>query len=89
MKLKYLFETVDMGDEYIAVPVGRNANQMRGILKLNKSGLEILECLSKETTEEEIITYLCDKYNISGDSIGVCVRKTISDLKNMGLILER
>ena len=73
MKLKYVFETVDMGDEYIAVPVGRNANQMRGILKLNKSGSEILECLSKETTEEE----------------SVCVRKTISDLKNMGLILER
>ena len=38
MRLKHFFETIDMGDEIIMVPVGASAQQVHGVIKLNESG---------------------------------------------------
>ena len=45
MKLKNTFESVDMGNEIIMVPVGKSAEQVQGVLKLNAEGLEIMNML--------------------------------------------
>lgn len=65
MKLKYEFVVMDMGDELSAVPVGDDT--FHGILKLNKSGAEILEQLKEETTPEKVHMYLKEKYPDSTD----------------------
>ena len=88
MKLKYEFEIVDMGDEFVAVPVGKKANQLGGVLKLNKTGVEILDCLSKDITEDGLISFLSDKYDNSIESIENIVHDTIKEFRKLELILE-
>ncbi len=88
MKLKYSFETVDMGDEIIAVPVGDGAQKIHGILKLNKEGLELYELLKKETTEESIVETLAAKYENDRDSLISYVHNFIETLRNSGMIEE-
>ena len=86
MKLKYHLETIDMSDEIIAVPVGQGSDQLQGILKLNQAGKEVLELLKNDTSEEEIIRKLSQKYENSADQLASYVRQTIAYLKDQNLI---
>lgn len=88
MKLKYTFECVEMSDEIIAVPVGDMADQVHGVLKLNKEGHEILETLKIETTEQEIINILAKKYDNNIEQLSGYVHKTIQILKNANLLTD-
>ena len=63
MKLKYDFETVEMGDEIIMVPIGKSAEKIHGIIKLNKEGQEIVNLLLCNTNENEIVHQLIKKYS--------------------------
>ena len=62
MKLKYSFETMELDNETIAVPVGADAQDFRGVIKLNESALEIFSLLKEETTEEAVIAALRQRY---------------------------
>ena len=86
MKLKYAFENIDMGDEIVAVPVGKNAEQIHGVLKLNREGLEIVELLKDDVTEQEIIDKLTSKYDTCPELLIEYVRKVIRVLKAEGLM---
>lgn len=86
MKLKYELEIVNMGDEMIAVPVGEGANQLHGVLKLNKEGAEILELLKRETSEKEIVESLAQKYENNIDSLQGLVTKFIERLQTYELL---
>ena len=88
MKLHYSFENVDMGNETIAVPVGSSAEQLRGIIKLNKSGEEIFDLLKTDTTEEDIINFLSAKYEDDREILAGYVYSLIEKLKSFGLIEE-
>ncbi len=88
MKLKYCFETVEMGDEIICVPVGDAADQVHGVIKLNKSGLEIIELLKEETTEEEIVSKLSEKYENRKENLMQYVSNAVNTLRDAGMIEE-
>ena len=62
MKLKYTFETMELDNETVAVPVGADAQDFRGVVKLNESALEIFNLLKEETTEEAVIAALQQRY---------------------------
>lgn len=86
MKLKYELEIVNMGDEMIAVPVGENANQLHGVLKINKEGAEILELLKLGKSEKEIIEDLAKKYENSIDNLQGLVDSFITQLQTYELL---
>lgn len=88
MKLKYNFDTVDMGDEIIAVPVGDDAEKIHGVVKLNKSGLEIMELLKEVISIDEIVEKLSSKYDNDRDEIKEDVIHIIDILKKAGIIDE-
>ena len=88
MKLKYTFETVDMVDEIIAVPVGDGAEKVHGVVKLDKSALEIFECLYQDTSIEMIVNYLASKYDDTPEVLTEYVGKTIDTLRRADLIDE-
>lgn len=88
MKLRYSFETVDVGDEIIAVPVGPKAEKVNGIIKLNKSGKEILELLKTETTENEIVDALTSQYEDNRSILTRYVHSLIETFRINGLIEE-
>ena len=88
MKLKYSFETVDMGNEIILVPVGEGAEKVHGVVKLNHEGREILELLKEETSEEAIVSSLANKYENDRATLMSYVLKAIENLRNYGLLTE-
>lgn len=86
MKLKYTFENIDMGEEIIAIPVGKNAEQVHGVLKLNREGLEIIKLLENDVTEQEIINLLASKYEIDSETLKIYVRKAVKVMQAEGLV---
>ena len=88
MKLKHTYADVDMGDGIIMVPVGKNADQVHGVLKLNKEGQEILHLLKTDTTESEIAAKLAEKYENDGEALQGYVHNAVETLRKNGLIEE-
>lgn len=88
MRLTHKFETVEMGDEIVAVPVDESANSLHGVLKLNKEGAEILEMLKDDISEETIINNLAIKYDNDYESLSQLVHTFIETLKTHDLIAE-
>ena len=86
MRLKYEFETVDLGDEVVAVPVGDNASEVQGVIKLNSPGADIFNLLKNETTEEAIIQTLTEKYDDEQETIARYVHKVLQSLCKNGII---
>ena len=86
MKLKYTFEAVEMGDEIIMVPVGDNASEVHGVIKLNAQGREIVDALRNDTTEEKITQMLTEKYSNTASEMEQYVKDVIGVLKNENLL---
>ena len=89
MQLRYKFSMMDMGDEIAAVPVGENASEFHGMLKLNDVSADILNQLAEETTPEKVHAYLCEKYTDSTrDEIGVQLAEFLTQLLHEGLLID-
>lgn len=88
MRLRYEFVIMDMGGELAAVPVGDNAGDFHGILKLNKVSAGILEQLKEDTTPEKVHRWLKKEYPDSTDSeIGVQLAEFINKLIREGVLI--
>ena len=88
MKLKYNFEYVDMGEEIVCVPVGKNANAVHGVLKLNKEGQEIVSLLEQDTSVEMITSQLATKYENDKESLLEYVNNVIDTLRAVNLLID-
>ena len=88
MKLKFSFEDVNMGDEFVSVPVGEGTKEIHGVLKMNNAGKEILDLLREETTTEKIIAVLSSKYENDKETIIKYVNQTVATLRKAGVLSE-
>jgi hypothetical protein len=86
MKAKYTFEIMEIDDQMMAVPVGEEADELHGILKLNESAAAILELLKEETSEEEIVQKLLEKYESSEEEMKNYVHDYLAELEKAGLL---
>lgn len=86
MKLKETFVTHQFDDTYIMVNTEKNP--FNGIINGNQTTAFIVECLKNETTKEQIIEKMINKYDASIDIITEDVNKVIDTLKNIGAIDE-
>ena len=87
MKLKYDFETMEMDDQFVAVPVGEEAEDaLHGIIKLNESAAVIFDLLKKETTEDAIVEAMKKDYNASEEQIREYVHGFVDNLAKQGMI---
>ena len=88
MKLKYDFETVELGDDYVSVPIGERSNTFHGVIKLNKEGMEIFNLLKTDISEESIVNILASKYENNRETISDYVSQAIKRLREIGVIEE-
>ena len=86
MKLKCEFEIVDMGDEWVAVPVGQDADNVSGVVKLNSTGKEILELLKVVDTEEGLLSVLNKRYDNDSEELKNLVHAFLVHLGQMGIL---
>ena len=88
MKVKYEFDTVDMGDEIILVPTGEDARKVNGVVKLNASALEIINLLKTNSSEPGVVEALAAKYENNKGDLQRYVNKVVNILLERGLIEE-
>lgn len=85
MKLNVELVFTEMGDYYVAVPVGDNKKNM--VIRLNKTGMDICKYLAEGLSEEEIIQTIMEKYEVSDEKIVEnSVEKVIKQLKSEKLL---
>ena len=88
MKLKYKFETTELGDEIIAVPVGDNAMDFGGVINMNDSATAILKLLQEDITVEQIVSALLEEYEGEKEEMTAFVEKFIDKLRKEDLLNE-
>lgn len=87
MHLKYTFETMSIDDLIFAVPVGNDNGEIH-VVRLNSTGEVIFNLLKEETTEEKIIEYLLEQYDVPKSKATDDVQRCIGVLRRKGLVVE-
>lgn len=89
MKLKYEMEILTIGDDITAVPVGTDADEYHGVLRLNGSAREIVELLRQDTDLAAITAALAEKYTENTtEEIASMAARCVDKLRAEGLITE-
>ena len=88
MRLRYTFDILELDDSFIAVPVGKSAEEFSGVLKLNSSAKKILDLLDTDITEEKICESLCKEYPGQEECIKQYIIDVISKLRGSNIIEE-
>lgn len=86
MKLNEDFIVYNTGEETLVVPTA--AADFHGLVQGNKSVDTILQSLVSETTEEDIVQTMLDKYDGSEADIRADVADVLSQLRSIGAIDE-
>jgi hypothetical protein len=85
MKLKSTFITHDTGDGLLMISAGGNFN---GMVRSNSTAKDIINMLAEDTTEENIISAMLDKYDASREQIEGDVKSVLSTLRKIGALDE-
>lgn len=85
MKLKESFVTHKNKDDYMMIDA---SGEFAGLIHSNATTAFIVECLRTETTREEIIQKIFDKYDADEIDVARDVDKIINALKSIGAVDE-
>ena len=85
MKLKNGFVTHTANNEQVLIAADGSFN---GIAKSNQTAAFIIECLKSDTSEEEIVTKMLEKYDAPKEIISKDVHKIIDKLRSIGATEE-
>ena len=87
MKLIVGFILSEVGEEWIAVPIGAAQDQFHGIIRLNKTGKDIWNGLSDGLSASEIAARLTDHYEgIDIEKAEDCVRQLCQKFRDAGIL---
>lgn len=84
MKLKEEFIVHNIGDETLLVPTADAS--FHGLVQGNKTVDVILNCLMKDTTEEEILSVLKERFDGDEADMRADISDVISQLRSIGAI---
>lgn len=85
MRLKDTFITHDSDGEQILIDV---TSSFAGVVRSNKTAAFIVECLKKDTTREQIVAAMYEKYDAPKEVLQKDVDKIIEKLRGIGALEE-
>lgn len=86
-KLKYIFETLELDDVLIAIPVGEGINEFHKVIKLNETAAFIFNLLQEEMTEEQIVNAILGEYDAPKEVVERDVHKYLENFKERGVLI--
>ena len=87
MKVNPLFVLREIADEYIVVPVGEEAEQVKGILYLNYEGAFLWKMLKDNQTEDSLARALTENFNVTETVARQDICDFLAELNRLGCIL--
>ena len=88
MKMKTGFEIVKIVDDYMLVPVGDQMEQFNGTVVLNEVSAFLLEKMKYDITEEELLKYVIDEYDVDKERARKDIADTIKQMIEIGIVHE-
>ena len=74
-------------DEYIVVPVGKEAEKLKGVITLNETGAFLWDRLSKkDNTSDELIDALLSEFSVSKEQAQHDVERYVANLEQIGCL---
>ena len=87
MKLNEGWILAEIQNEYMAVPVGANADEFAGVVRLNESGRDIWDGLAKGLDEQAIARMMVQKYaGLRTEKALEGIRRVTDMLRTEGLL---
>ena len=87
MRLRYEFETMELDDIVVAVPVGVGAAEFRGVIKLNETASFMLSLLKNDISKDQIIDALSKEYGVPYNVVVDDVDKYLNEFRERDLIV--
>lgn len=75
-------------DEAILLPLGQAAYDLRGVINLNQTSVELFELLKEGKTEEDLVSYLLANYDVQEEVAKKDVREFIDKLKESKVLID-
>ena len=86
MKLNKVFLTyVTEGEQLM---VATDTKKFSGLVRSNKTAADIVDCLKKDSTKEEIIQSMLEKYEVDKKRLEEDVEKVLETLRGIGALDE-
>lgn len=86
MKIREGFLLHTMDKDYVAVPVGKTAEQFNGMVRLNETGAFVWKQLEKDLSRDEIVNAVCGEYEVDEQTAGKSVDAVIQKLREENII---
>ncbi len=86
MKIKDGFVLRQVMGNYVAVAVGEQSKNFRGMIKLNSTAADIWQYIEKGFSESEICDALYEKYDVDRERVTTDVKRTLELLQSQGLV---
>ena len=88
MKLRDGFITYATDEEQIMVAAGSAAAYFHGMVRSNRSAAFIIDCLMQDTTQEQIVNAMVEKYDAPREKIQADVERILESLRGIGALDE-
>lgn len=82
------FVVRQIAGETVAIPAGEAARALSGLLALNGSGRLLFERLQTEQTEDSLVQYLLEQYEIDALTAKADVAEFLGILRENGVLVE-
>ena len=87
MKLLYNLEIMEMGDEFVAVPVGDDGSRSHGMMRMNQDAAEMLQLIQEHRSPEDVLKELMQRYpDAEKDDIGQALCEFLNRLISEGIL---
>ena len=86
MKLKSGFVTHNVGKTQMMVATGSASAVFHGLVRSNETAAFIINCLKKETTEQEIVDAMLQEYDAPAEVIARDVHSVLEKLREIGAL---
>ena len=83
MRLKDTFITHDSDGEQVLIDV---TSSFAGIVRSNRTAAFIVECLKKDTTEEQIVEVMYEKYDAPKEVLKKDMESIVEKLRGIGAL---
>ena len=88
MRLKYIFEMMDLNDDIIAIAIGNDTEDYHGVIKMNDTAAFVFKLLSNEVSEREILVAMTEEFDESREVLELELHHCIEMLRKRGLLVE-
>lgn len=88
MKIKPFFVLREIAEEYLVVPIGEEAENLKGILSLNATGAFLWKKLENEQTEDDLINSLTESFVVEENIARQDVSQFLSEIDRIGCLMR-